>query len=414
MCRLLIFTLLLCGAFLAAETWNIETIRPGAHYRVGEEAGFRITAPETPTAAGEVRFSLDGGKTISTCPFRLADGSAIVTGTLSEPGFLRCSVVGTKAVAAAGFDVERITPAGTRPADFDRFWENALAELRTVPADPRLEPLPQFTGGGVKAFQVSFALPGGERLYGFLAMPQAPGRYPAALNIPGAGPGVNMPDLNEARRGVISLTMNVHKYPVSTDGAEMNLQYQEFQKRTGGYPMYGAPDPRNYHFRNVILGLVRAVDFLTGLPEWNHGAMVVSGSSQGGGLTLMTAALHPRVTAAAANVPAFSDHFAGDAGRAPGWPMFFSHKLEGIREMAGYYDVANFTGRIHCPVLAGVGFIDPICPPGSVYAALNRIPEGGGKKIIEVVDEGHTVSAAYQKALAEWKQQQLALPPCED
>ena len=44
-----------------------------------------------------------------------------------------------------------------------------------------------------------------------------------------------------------------------------------------------------------------------------------------------------------------------------------------VRSAARYYDVVNFTPRIKCPVLVGLGLIDQTCPSPGVFAACNQM-----------------------------------------
>ena len=63
-----------------------------------------------------------------------------------------------------------------------------------------------------------------------------------------------------------------------------------------------------FYYNRVVLGSIRAVDFLCGLPEYNGKSLGVTGSSQGGALSVITAALHKQVTFFAAVHPAMCDH----------------------------------------------------------------------------------------------------------
>jgi cephalosporin-C deacetylase-like acetyl esterase len=67
-----------------------------------------------------------------------------------------------------------------------------------------------------------------------------------------------------------------------------------------------------------------------------------------------------------------------ELGRAPGWPHWYFNVQGGkdphqVREAGRYFDVANFTPNIKCPVLVGLGLIDETCPPAGIFAALNRV-----------------------------------------
>jgi cephalosporin-C deacetylase len=93
--------------------------------------------------------------------------------------------------------------------------------------------------------------------------------------------------------------------------------------------------------------LPRAVDFLTQRPDWDGKHLVVQGGSQGGYQAIVTAGIHPAVTAFAANVPAGCDHTGKQAGRLPGWPNWASRTWQKkdeqkMLETARYFDAMNF------------------------------------------------------------------------
>ena len=123
----------------------------------------------------------------------------------------------------------------------------------------------------------------------------------------------------------------------------------------------------------------------------------------------MTAGLHPKITAALASVPAGCDMLGPDVGRAPGWPMWYyqtgGKDPKRVREASRYFDVANFTPRIKCPVLIGCGLIDETCPPEGILAAANQIRSP--KELIILPIAGHQnengSQAAYEKRCwSEW------------
>jgi cephalosporin-C deacetylase-like acetyl esterase len=80
-----------------------------------------------------------------------------------------------------------------------------------------------------------------------------------------------------------------------------------------------------------------------------------------------------------------------DIGRAPGWPNWYSNLWgkdeKKVHEASRYYDVANFTPNIKCPVLVGLGLIDQVCPPAGVFAAVNQIKSP--KEIVILPKSGH-------------------------
>ena len=146
---------------------------------------------------------------------------------------------------------------------------------------------------------------------------------------------------------------------------------------------------------------------LAGRPDWDGKHLVMDGSSQGGGLSLILAGFNPHVTAVAANVPALGDHGAGKLHRQPGWPNLASAGAEALA-ISPYYDSANFARNIHCPALVSAGFIDTTCAPSSVYAVWNRIPDER-KVIFDMPTRGHGVSDEYKAVKTPWLDEQLGL-----
>ena len=135
-------------------------------------------------------------------------------------------------------------------------------------------------------------------------------------------------------------------------------------------------DKDNYYYRRVYLGCVRAVDFIFCLPEFDGENIAVTGGSQGGALSIVTAGLDPRIKYLAALYPALSDLTGYMDGRAGGWPHMFKGeeaKLKERIETAKYYDVVNFARFIKVPGWYSWGFNDNVCPPTSIYSAYNVI-----------------------------------------
>lgn len=279
-----------------------------------------------------------------------------------------------------------IRPGSPRPADFDAFWDRAVAALDAqVPADPRVERLDRFCGPKHDCFRVSFATFGGLRVYGFLSVPkdQGPGPFPAEVNVPGAGPGVVGPSAGTADRGIVHLVMNVHPFEPAADAAAQKRLYEEQDKRLQaqfGAPRYcqsGAASRETYFYYPIILGINRAVNWLAARPDVDKSHFAYTGTSQGGGFGFILCGLNPHFTKGAIYVPAITDLLGFQKGRDSGWPKL----VENVRPedksaatlVAPYFDGAHFAARIACPVRVTVGFSDETCPPAAVYAGYNAL-----------------------------------------
>jgi cephalosporin-C deacetylase-like acetyl esterase len=69
---------------------------------------------------------------------------------------------------------------------------------------------------------------------------------------------------------------------------------------------------------------VRAVDYIFSLPEFDGSTIAVTGGSQGGALSIVTAGLDSRIKYLAAFYPAMCDFTGYLYGRAGGWPHMFN------------------------------------------------------------------------------------------
>lgn len=336
-----------------------------------------------------------------------ADSLVIEGGKLTEPGFIRCIVTARvegqtyRGVGTAGVAPEKIVPTQREPEDFEAFWAAAKAELAATPMEAQRVLLPDDCTDKIDVYQVSLRTAGAfnrrtgaaARIYGILCVPKAPGRYPAILNVPGAGvrPYAGMKDL--AARGTITLQIGIHGIPV-------NLRPEVYDQlglgALSGYPLFNLDNRDTYYYRRVYLGCVRANDYLVSLPEYDGKNLLVTGGSQGGQLSIVTAALDPRVKALAAFYPAYCDVTGYLHGRAGGWPHMMTRQPNGEPSTqatpakiatTGYYDTVNFARRLKVPGHYAWGYNDETCPPTSMYAAYNVI--AAPKELLLALETGH-------------------------
>ncbi len=144
----------------------------------------------------------------------------------------------------------------------------------------------------------------------------------------------------------------------------------------GGYFINGIDSRDEAYLKHMYTACVRAVDYLTSLPDWDGKNVIAQGGSQGGALSIITAALDKRVTLCVANHPALSDMAASVAGRTEGYPHLSRSKFrftpERVRQLA-YFDVVNFARRVSCPTYMTWGYNDDVCPPTTSYTVWNLL-----------------------------------------
>lgn len=389
-------------------------------YKPGENVKFSISVLQNgnPVKNAVVRYAIGPEKMEPTKRDSLALPSGTLTvdgGTMKTPGFLRCTVTAkidgkdyTK-LATAGFDPLSIRPTVDNPPDFTEFWNKAKADLARIPIDARMTLIPERCTEKVNVYHVSLQnFRVGSRLYGILCVPKKEGKYPALLTVPGAGVRPYAGNIAMAERGLITFDIGIHGVPVNMDVSVYN---NLGAGALNGYQNFNLDDRDRFYYKRVYLGCVRANDFITALPQFDGTNLAVTGGSQGGALSIITAGLDSRVKYLAAYYPALSDVTGYLKGRAGGWPHYFdknniafNNKKDKI-ETTGYYDVVNFARLLKVPGLYTWGFNDEVCPPTSMYASYNVIT--APKSLYLALETGHWTFPEQNERLNNWLVEKL-------
>ena len=243
------------------------------------------------------------------------------------------------------------------------------------------------------------------KIYGILCKPKGNGKYPAMLLVPGAGVGSHFGDPWSAEKGIITFQIGIHGIPVNLDPKV----YDNLRRGAlDNYWITNLDDKDNFYYKRVYLGCVRAIDFIESLDSFNGEDIAVTGGSQGGALSIITAALDGRVKYLAALYPALCDLTGYLHNRAGGWPhMFrdeFSNKPEKI-EVSKYYDVVNFARFVKSTGWYSWGFNDNVCPPTSMHAAYNVIT--APKELYLFPETQHWTFPEQQQQKNDWLFEQL-------
>ena len=383
-------------------------------YRSGENVNFSVSVFRNGNLLKDVRVRYEIGPekmpatkketiTLKTGNTTLAGGS------LSKPGFLRCIVIAEvegkeyRGLATAGIDPDKIQPAVESPSDFLSFWETAKTDLAKIPLDAKMTLLPERCTEKVNVYHVNIQnFREGSRIYGILCVPKKEGKYPAILRVPGAGARPYAGDVRTAEKGVITLEIGIHGIPVTMDVSVYN---DMMASSLSGYWTNNLDDRDRYYYKRVYLGCVRANDFLVSLPQYDGSNLAVTGGSQGGALSIVTAALDSRVKWAAPIYPALSDMVGYLQGRAGGWPHIFDannpqNNTPAKIKAAAYYDVVNFAKQLKVPCFYSMGFNDETCPPTSMWAVYNSIT--APKELKLYLETGHWTFPEENEAVTNW------------
>ena len=350
-------------------------------YRTGEKATFNVSVLKSGTLLDNVSIDLAAGPEMYQDIKKqtvLKDGTLKLSGTMRQPGFYRVDVTAHvagkdyKGACGAAFSPEQLQPSTVMPADFQSFWQNAVAEARKTDLEPTKRLLPERCTKDVNVYEVSFQNEyWGSRTYGILCVPVKEGKYPALLRVPGAGVRPYGGDVYTASQGAITLEIGIHGIPVTM---EQKVYDNLNNGALRGYWEFNMDSREKHYYHHVIIGCIRAIDYISEYTPWNHQELGVTGSSQGGFLSLATAGIDQRVTFYAPVHAALCDHTNSLKGIACGWPHYFYwNKGKGQEkqiEVSRYYDGVNFA-RLITEKQTGwfsFGYNDDVVPPTTAWA----------------------------------------------
>ena len=305
------------------------------------------------------------------------------------------------------FDPLKIQPTTTMPADFQQFWSNAVSKAAQVPMAPQLRYSEKESNDRVDVYYLRLqSYRKGNYVYGVLTVPKTPGRKPAILRLPGAAVRTFNGPSELAYEGFVVLEVGVHGIPVDQD-PEIYRQLEN--GALAGYTTMGIDNRDTYYYKRSILGCVRAVDYLCTRDDVDTTRIATYGGSQGGMLSIMTAALSPRVSALFSYFPAFCELTGYYHGRGGGWPHLFRNpnepNLQARMEVSRYYDTVNFARLLRVPGFYAWGYNDPACCPTSTYSAYNVIT--APKQLQVGRDTGHWLYPWQVDNAIKWLKQQF-------
>jgi len=255
----------------------------------------------------------------------------------------------------------------TRPDDFAAFWDETLADLARVPLNVECHEVPLRSTADVVTYDVSWSSYQHLRIAGWLCVPRTAGPHPGLLVFPGY---VSEPLVPRAwaREGYAALSVAVRGKLRSN---------RHFNPGYPGLLTYNIVDRETYGYRGLYCDAWRGVDVLRALP-WVDGTRIgATGSSQGGALTMLTAAMRPEVVAAAAGAP-YLTGMADAIQLTSSYPYqeindylrLYPERQPVVEHTLRYFDVLNFAPIVQCPVLLNIGLQDDVCPPETGYALI--------------------------------------------
>ena len=278
----------------------------------------------------------------------------------------------------AGVDVEQIHGI-PEPPDFDGFWKRQLAKLDELPLAVNYMTEVPSPMEGVKVYAVSVACPGPAPVTGYLEIPEGAAEHSLPAIVRFQGYSTNLQQVSRwLSKSAVIFEINAHGYDLlKAHDPETGKQYHQdyvAALKSNGYSYAFDPaqnqNPETAYFNGMALRVLRALQFVKSLPEWDGKTLEARGGSQGGLQTIWAAALDHDVTSAFPEVPWCCNLAGKSCGRmAPSWGIPYVKELN-------YYDPIHLAKRIpkSCSVnVVRAGLGDYTCPPSGIAAFYNNL-----------------------------------------
>src|SRR3954454_11324580 len=381
-------------------------------YEQGEPAGWKVVLGGAPNSTTRYSYSLkkNNFELVKKGRLDLSSGDAKIEVRLNEPAMLYLEISpddgspsAKPLVAGAAVAPTELKPCAERPADFDAFWDSKIKLLREVPENVVLTPKPS-DKPNIDYATIRLDHISGKHVYGQIAKPSRPGKFPALVILQWASPPYPLQKqwvTDRAAEGWLAL--NIEPHDVRPD--EPPSYYEALPDALKHYESIGNNDRDRSYFLQMYLADYRAGDYIASRPDWNGKTLVVNGISMGGQQSLCVAGLHPKITHVIVDVPAGCDTNGPLHGRQSSYPNFPANDPQTMKT-ALYFDAVNFAPRIKATSLVAMGFVDTITAPAGIWTAFNQI--AGPKEAVPMVDSprNHLATPEQQRPYtdrsAEW------------
>jgi len=306
--------------------------------------------------------------------------------------------------------LEKINVEPCAQPDFDAFWE--AAKQRVANADPALELAGvDYPVDGMTVQDMSFSGLDGTRVAAWYLRPAgAKGPLPLVVQFHGGNGHRGRPFEHAAwvMAGFAVMTMDFRQ-----QGGRTGSKTPMDNLAVNHWVTMNIEDHRNAYFYHAWTDALIGLRAMAEMPDVDGSRIVVSGASQGGGVSLVMAALSSLPALCVANVPSYcwwEQRVNGKTACAAfiaDYIRRYPQSMETVFKTLSYFDVVHFADRIRCPVYASCCLSDPSTPPECVYAAYNRIRSE--KRIDNCPYEGHAVPPSVFERQMGWVRGKLGV-----
>jgi cephalosporin-C deacetylase len=259
--------------------------------------------------------------------------------------------------------------AGSRPPDFDVFWQTTLDELDQQ--DPEVEAVEVKRSASCSLAEVSFRSLGGARIRSYLLRWADDAPRPLVLHAHGYG------DRYDVRWDWAQAGFHVAGVDVRGFGRSRSALVEP---SAHGWILTGLSAPETSVLRGAVCDVVRVGEVAAALLGDAVSGVLRQGTSLAGGLAVMAEAQRPSAQLVALAVPTFGwmegRRLLAHAGSGAEVTAFLDRHPaveEDAMVVLRYFDTLNHAARVRVPSLVGVGRVDDVVPAPTVFAVVNAL-----------------------------------------
>ncbi len=296
------------------------------------------------------------------------------------------------------------------PDDFDSFWNSELENLKDIKVNVELIES-DFKSPYAKCYDLYFTGTGGSRIYAKFLLPKYfEGRLPAIIEFHGyQGKSADWATyLKYVANGMCVVAMDCRGQAGKSEDRGV---YKGITVK--GHIVRGLVEGKEkLLYRDIFLDTALLAQIVMEMNFIDESRVATTGGSQGGALSLVCAALEPRIKSVFTIYPFLSDFrrvldldLGGEAyDELKRYFKFIdpTHDTEEyIFDILSYIDVQNFAHRIKADITMATGLMDVICPPSTQFAIYNKLE--CNKDMIIYPEYGHeAINCGLEDKMYSW------------
>lgn len=265
------------------------------------------------------------------------------------------------------------------PDDFDAFWRSRYDEALQVEVASMLGPL-ETRRNGISIFGVTFTTVGGQRLGGWLALPDGPTDHELVV-----GHGYGGRDTVELP---LPLPNAVAIFPCAR-GLGARGRVTSIPDQPMFHVLHGIEARERYVLGGCAADVWCAASALLQLVPSISEPLGYVGASFGGGVGALALPWDDRFGVAHISLPSFGQHPLRLTMACTGSGEAVRRHHASHPEVAGvlrYFDAASAATRLDIPVQVAAALFDPTVPPPGQFAVYNALPN---TRSLVILSAGH-------------------------